>query len=158
MHSSYYMRVIRTCGIVVIHESCCFVFLDSPPPPNLPYSISVGSTWVTLGWNEPTCDGGHGITEFILRYQKEVPDYYVSSYIYVYGISSSQRNYTIHNLEASTSYEFSVQFLSAEFQPSQFSDGRIITTLRPGLYVHSQMHNMTDWWAHATPSQNTFKH
>lgn len=104
----------------------------SPPSPSLPYSINVGSTWVKLGWSESSCDGGHGVTEFILRYQKEVPDYYVSSYVYVYGLSPTRLNYTIHNLESETSYKFSVQALSTEFQPSDFSDERVITTLKAG--------------------------
>lgn len=95
----------------------------------------MGSTWVTLGWYELSCDGGHTITEFIIRYQKDVSEHYISSYEFIYGLSPSQLNYTIHNLDADTAYRFSIQALSAEFQPSAFSEERIINTAAPGMYI-----------------------
>ena len=109
-----------------------FSIIASPPSPGVPFSIEVGSTWITLGWSESSCDGGHVITEFILRYQKEVPDYYVSTYDYIYGISPALRNYTVYNLDPETSYIFSVQALSTEYEPSDFSDERAISTWREG--------------------------
>ncbi len=116
-----------------IFVTCCIVV--SPPSPGSPYTIDRGSTWVTLGWYELSCDGGHRITELIIRYQKEVSDFYVSSYSYVYGLDPSRRNYTIHNLEPETPYKFSVQALSAEFQASSFSEERVISTLILGMYA-----------------------
>ena len=106
--------------------------IDSPPAPSSPYIISLGSTWVELGWDELSCDGGHAITEFIIRYQKEVSDFYVSSYSYVYGLDSALRSYIIYNLDPETDYSFSVQALSAEFQSSSFSEERTISTLLAG--------------------------
>ena len=87
---------------------------------------------MTLGWYELSCDGGHSITEFVIRYRKEVPDYYVSSYSFVYGVDPSARNHTIYNLVADTAYNFAIQALSAEFRPSNFSVERLINTLIAG--------------------------
>lgn len=106
--------------------------VDSPPAPSSPYIVSLGSTWVELGWDELSCDGGHAITEFIVRYQKEVSDHYVSSFSYVYGLDPSLRSYVVHNLDPETGYSFSVQALSAEFQSSSFSEERTISTLLAG--------------------------
>lgn len=106
--------------------------LVSPPAPSSPYIISRGSTWVTLGWYVLSCDGGHVITELVIRYQKEVDDFYITSYSYVYGLDPALQNYTIHNLESQTSYKFSIQAQSAEFRASSFSEERIITTMISG--------------------------
>ena len=70
-----------------------------------------------------------------MRYRKEVPDFYVSTYTYLYGLDPSLRNYTIHGLEPETPYEFSVQALSAEFRASDFSEERVINTQRAGAYT-----------------------
>ena len=112
------------------------VSVDAPPSPGSPFFVAVGSTWVTLGWTELSCDGGHTINELIIRYKEESDDV-VTSYNYVYNLDPSLRNYTIHNLEPETPYTFAVQAVSAEFLPSPFSDNSTVNTLLPGTYLHS---------------------
>ena len=43
----------------------------SPPAPSRPVILRIGSTWVTLGWSEPLCAGGHRIVSFTIRYNKQ---------------------------------------------------------------------------------------
>ena len=111
-----------------------FASVDAPPSPGSPYFVAVGSTWVTLGWTELSCDGGHTITELVIRYKEESDDV-VSSYNYLYNLDPSLRNYTIQNLEPDTAYTFAVQAVSAEFLPSPFSDNDTVNTLSPGIYT-----------------------
>ncbi len=108
------------------------VYVDAPPSPNSPFHVAVGSTWVTLGWSELSCDGGHTISALIIRYKEETNNLFVSSYRYLYNLDPTLRNYTIYNLEPDTPYTFAVQAISAEFLPSPFSDESTVNTLLPG--------------------------
>ncbi len=52
--------------------------------------------------------------------------------MYVYNVNPSLRNYTVVGLEPYTSYNFSVQAISDEYLPSEFSLENIITTTAEG--------------------------
>lgn len=116
-----------------------FSHSDEPPSPSTPYPIEVSSTWVTLGWYELECDGGHRITELVVRYRKQEVYFIVTSYDYIYNVDPSRRNYTVLKLDPETAYAFSVQALSDEFEESDFSEERIISTLVAGRYMYTCM-------------------
>ena len=57
--------------------------------------------------------------------------------MYVYNVNPLMKEYTITGLETFTAYNFSVQALSPEFLPSEFSLESIITTATEGtVYVN----------------------
>ncbi len=114
----------------------CSTTADMPPTPNSPSVLEYGSTWVTLGLLEIDCDGGHPISELVIRYgEADGIEAAVASYRYVYGLAPSRRNYTVYDLDPDTVYSFSIQAVSIEFLPSDFSSPRITNTLTEGKYV-----------------------
>ena len=52
--------------------------------------------------------------------------------MYVYNVNPFMKEYTIIGLETYTAYNFSVQAISAEYLPSEFSLEHTITTTTEG--------------------------
>lgn len=113
--------------------------IEVPPRPSSPYPLRLTSNSVTLGWDEPACDGGHMISGFTIRYRKTFQEYVTTVNMYIYDVSAAVRNYTIVGLEPYTPYNFSVQALSATYSPSMFSVDNIITTATKSIHVNSHM-------------------
>ena len=105
---------------------------DAPPTPGIAYAQSVGSTWITIAWRDLVCDGGHKVIGQNIRYGKDFANFILPSNFFIYNINASLRQYTIQNLEPSTSYNISIQAVSADFRTSDYSEGNIITTLPEG--------------------------
>ena len=131
--SSYYSPFHTVLCVVARWLLWGLLLTDAPPSPNAPSFPGVGSTWVTLSWTELSCDGGHNITELVIRYKEESEDI-ITSFNYIYNLDPSLRNYTVHNLEPDTPYTFAVQALSAEFLSSSFSDNNTVNTLVAGMW------------------------
>lgn len=112
-----------------------FSLPDVPPRPSSPYPVRVTSTSVTLAWDEPDCDGGHTVTGFTIRYRKTFQEYLTVINMYIYNVDPSYRNYTVIDLETFTSYNFSIQAISSEYRPTEFSLDNIITTATAGRVV-----------------------
>ncbi len=108
------------------------IFSDVPPRPGSPVPLRVTSSTVTLEWDENSCNGGHRITGFTIRYQKTYQEFFIATNMYVYNIDPELQNYTVFGLEAYVSYNFSIQAISDEFRASAFSFENIITTLPSG--------------------------
>ena len=81
------------------------------------------------------CNGGHKITGRNIRYGKDFENFILQTNTFIYNVNASLGQYTIQNLEASTSYNISVQAVSADFRMSNYSDGNIITTLPLGMIL-----------------------
>ena len=47
-----------------------------PPTPSRPVILRIGSSWVTLGWSEPPCDGGHRIVSFTIQYFEQTTSFF----------------------------------------------------------------------------------
>ena len=47
-----------------------------PPTPSRPVILRVGSSWVTFGWSEPLCDGGHRIVSFNIQYYEQTSSFF----------------------------------------------------------------------------------
>ena len=111
---------------------------DVPPRPTSPYPLRVTSSAVTIAWDESACDGGHRISGYTIRYRKTFQEYLTTTNMYVHSGNPLVKNYTIIGLETYTAYNFSVQAISAEFLPSEFSLEYIITTTAEGrkIFVH----------------------
>ena len=109
-----------------------FVISDAPPTPGIAYAQSVGSTWITIAWRDLECDGGHNVIGQNIRYGRDFANFILPSNFFIYNINASLRQYTIQNLEPSTSYNISIQAVSADFRTSDYSEGNIITTLPEG--------------------------
>ena len=108
------------------------IISDAPPTPGIAYAQSIGSTWITIAWTELDCDGGHKVTRHNIRYGKDFENFVLPSNTYIFNINASLGRYTIQNLEPSTSYNISIQAVSADFRVSNYSIGNIITTLPAG--------------------------
>ena len=67
-----------------------------------------------------------------IRYGKDFENFILPSNFFIYNINASLRQYTIQNLEPSTSYNISIQAVSADFRTSDYSEGNVITTLPEG--------------------------
>ena len=103
-----------------------------PPRPGSPTALRVTKSAVVLAWDEHPCDGGHRISGFTIRYRNTYQEYLTTTNMYVYNVNPSLRNYTVVGLEPYTSYNFSVQAISDEYLPSEFSLENIITTTAEG--------------------------
>ena len=111
----------------------CFIS-DAPPTPGVAYAQSIGSSWITIAWRDLECDGGHKVVGQNIRYGRDFANFILPSYFFIYNVNASLRQYTIQNLEPSTSYNISIQAVSADFRMSDYSVGNIITTLPAGIY------------------------
>ena len=105
---------------------------DVPPRPGSPTPLRVTKSAVVLAWDEHPCNGGHRISGFTIRYRNTYQEYLTSTNVYVYNVDPLLRNYTVVGLEPYTSYNFSVQAISDEYLPSEFSLESIITTTAEG--------------------------
>ena len=63
----------------------------------------------------------------------DTANFILPSNFFIYNINASLRQYTIQNLEPSTSYNINIQAVSADFRMSDYSEGNIITTLPDGM-------------------------
>ena len=106
---------------------------DAPPTPGIAYALGIGSSWITIAWRDLECDGGHRVVGQNIRYSKDFANFILPSNFFIYNINASLRQYTIQNLEPSTSYNISIQAVSADFRVSDYSEGNIITTLPEGM-------------------------
>ena len=109
-----------------------YAHVDVPPRPTSPYPLRVTSSAVTIAWNESACDGGHRISGYTIRYRKTFQEYLTTTNMYVYNVDPLMKEYTVIGLETYTAYNFSVQAISAEYLPSEFSLERTITTTTEG--------------------------
>ena len=113
---------------VIIHPTA------NLPAPSAPYTISVTSTSITLGWDEPVCDGGHGVASFNIEYTTGTSPFSLTEEIL--GIDGSQHNYTVAGLEPETAYMFRIQAISVDLAAGSFSPRKALRTLPPGTHYH----------------------
>lgn len=121
---------IDECTILQILILASPIAVDSPPSPDRPFLIKAQSTSLTIGWSEATCNGGHTVNNFNIRFIQS------SSYTYTYirDIDPLRRNYTITRLQANTDYSFSIQAVNLRAQSSSYSSSFSATTLPPGRH------------------------
>ena len=119
-----------------MHEALFYLLLPSlaaPPAPSRPFLIHATSTSVTIGWDEPECDGGHALVEFTIQYYVQTTTFsFVRNNMLIRNIGPDVRNWTISGLDPETTYGFEVRVSSADFTISRYSTSRFITTLPPG--------------------------
>ena len=116
----------------------CYLYISlaaSPPAPSAPYALSIASTSITLGWDSPTCDGGHRVTGFVILYAIGTSiDRWTQTFT-VTVTGGTQRNYTVTGLQASTDYIFRIQAISADHAHGPYSPYSLtLRTLIPGIH------------------------
>ena len=108
--------------------------LDSPPIPGRAFEVKARSNSITIGWSESSCDGGHPIVSFDIRYDRQYGYFSARTILH---IDPTRRNYTITGLQSNTFYTFQVRSRSVNSRTSSYSSSVFITTLAPGmLYLH----------------------
>ena len=108
--------------------------LDSPPIPGRAFEVKARSNSITIGWSESSCDGGHPIVSFDIRYDRQYGYFPARTILH---IDPTRRNYTITGLQSNTFYTFQVRSRSVNSRTSSYSSSVFITTLAPGmLYLH----------------------
>ena len=118
--------------------------LATPPPPSRPTELKVKSDSITIGWNESQCDGGHKLDSFTIQYL-DADDPFFSSIVYIRNIDPSRRNYTITDLDPSTSYRIGIQAVSVERRGGAYSPFANFVTLPPGMVQpENPIHNVVE--------------
>ena len=120
-----YSCTIKICLYMNVHAA-------TPQRPSRPVVIKTQSNSITVGWDQPLCDGGHTVIEFDLQYYDSSKSFFDRVTVNVPHIEPSVRNYTATGLEPSTPYQFRVRVLSSDLRNSAFSIVRQITTLPAG--------------------------
>ena len=94
------------------------------------------SNSVQVGWERPSCDGGHNIVEYNLNYYERVTPIFSRVVISILHITAEGTNYTYtaKNLLPSTPYDFQVQAVRSDLRVGSFSPTRTIRTLPPGKF------------------------
>lgn len=116
--------------------NCMSLSIASPPPPTRPTALEVTGNSITIGWNEPECDGGHILSSFTIQYFESDSNPFFpffGTFLYVRNIDPARRNYTITGLDPDTSYDFRIQAVGVDRRTGSFSVAATIVTLPPGM-------------------------
>ncbi|XP_064388769.1 uncharacterized protein LOC135336822 isoform X2 [Halichondria panicea] len=109
------------------------IISSTPVRPNRVFPLTVTSNSIKIGWERPSCDGGHRILEYNLNYYEFVTSFFSRVVISIRHIIAEETNYTytVNDLNPSRSYVFQVQAVRTDLRVSSFSPTRTIRTLPP---------------------------
>ena len=106
-----------------------------PDRPNRPYPKKIRSKSIEVGWEAPSCTGGHIIIEYNILYQDQTLSSSEQILQSVEHINPSQSSYIIKNLRPSTAYAFQMRTVTSDFRTSFMSSISTIITLPPGICI-----------------------
>ena len=109
----------------------------SPPVLDSPHLIRKGPTWIQVGWDVLSCNGGYQIKFYEIQYRLQ------SAYAYnSYSVAArvSNLNYTIKNLIPNSAYDIRIRLLSRNSPRYSYSPPIFVVTFPQGACVYMNNH------------------